>query len=1353
MHLYCRQVSTLSPRSWRVIISGDGQDKVVDLHDPSKPESEDLIQWYLEDFTDSPFANYRANAAVAELQNYTGSLWQQLQIDVAESFTTLDSFSSITLSIILSKDHNEIDKLHWELLESCKSIPCPIIIHRVLLSDSSPTTLPIPQSVQVHEGILRILIVSARSKKKADLNPRLTTLPLVQTLAGDPRVELEFVHTGTFEEFESILNQRPPSKMVHLVHFDLHGSIDRDKGPVLEFSDSNTKHRTGHTASSVAEVLRRNGVQWVVLCACRTAKVTSSFSHLALEFLNHGVTGVFAMRYELKATAAKILTYSFYLALCHNGKSFIEAGHSSRRAMHNDPSRPARFGENVKIQDSMVPIVYSINGADFRLANVQPADENSNVLLPELIGREDDISQLSTLLQESSFVLLSADIGNSKSILMRHLAWWWKETKLFKRTAYVNVSLAEANYDTNSSVGLLAVAKGIWRSVFGQDAALPIQSDPKTYLFQAMEAAKGQDLLVFLDGIDEIYHPSSQSDDTSEKWAGLFRIARLLSITGFKLLVATCMPLLISPDGANETSLQLGVSMSTEEVFQLTSSNAEIIFPQLDKAEKPQSPDTHLHCTLEVLKYNRTVVKSLSTSLGGRFHGLETVLSWDIVFDENITKTSYLDMFTKKSTAPLSLNLGDSQGLDRTHHLMIAILKHLAQSNRYPDMCVLFSIGLWIDVMPHPEEILDIFENDDISAKIPLLRYVVDNIPMTEGRNSFVPFELWSIMKEIPVPRVKSSFSSKVEIVESLTCVVRLLVAAKLITGRTKPLVDGKQGYQLHPALTIWLRRILRVLPYDVILINFVTCMENRASRMGDANPSVDDFRSGDAKLLRAVESPSFDFVEMEKWNLISAVVVLSQKVDIFSSMGIELPSDTRRFAWTSFFALSPITASREDFCTWFLIHVALKSIKRLAALMPESHTDPLPSSLNHFLFLGLLNWVIWMAQKYRLDDKLAMPLRVRRLLLARVQAMRDCGIHCDEIYHQDFVIAETQAWLNERWITLGSPSTDHGQAAALEQIREKVNISVQGVERGWDMRINLLDSIMSDLSLPEGDSLQGQKINEDIAARDSDPLPDHAAMTSFAMNKFRRSIMAPGKNRDNPTINAWIMDILTFMETDLDFMASMRPWYIHKLIPIFTHIRNGNIPRAIKAALSGLSVAERDGDTLLASNFRQLSRRLADLDTIDEYDAQQTMLARTSEKSVPVLRDLLLIYLANHDTPGAYEHVKKERVKIETDGAIFSALRKMMEGISGDSQGSLLANLPDSDAFSQTGLEGWDQLLTILEPYKNEKLEDKLEWVSLMKQIWNLMDELFNRNTPNDQAWLLDLYRTHPEPRKARDF
>lgn len=229
MHIFCRQIEALSTRSWRAVISGDGQERTIVLQDPFKLEAEErLVKWYIEDFVNTPFSKYRARAAAAVLRRYGKSLWQQLGIDTAGSLADSGCSRTITLNIIMFDDQNSIDKIYWELLESLDTIACPIIIYRTLHSHISSTALRPLRTLSIDR--VRVLVVSARSQKRSDVDPRLTSLPLVQTLAGNSNVDLVFIHSGTFEEFERKLDSTTPSEKIDLVHFDLHGRVDREKG-------------------------------------------------------------------------------------------------------------------------------------------------------------------------------------------------------------------------------------------------------------------------------------------------------------------------------------------------------------------------------------------------------------------------------------------------------------------------------------------------------------------------------------------------------------------------------------------------------------------------------------------------------------------------------------------------------------------------------------------------------------------------------------------------------------------------------------------------------------------------------------------------------------------------------------------------------------------------------------------------------------------------------------------------------------------------------------------------------------------------------------------------------------------
>lgn len=143
------------------------------------------IRWYLEDFSNKPFAKSRAQGASQQLKHYGSSLWEQLAISAHFSpGTTI----TIDLSFLLTPEQREIDRLHWEVLENLSTPSWRIIVHRELRYDSSYTDtskLPHPgKSVEIILGVVRIIVVSARSNVRADVTPRLTSLPILQTL-GD----------------------------------------------------------------------------------------------------------------------------------------------------------------------------------------------------------------------------------------------------------------------------------------------------------------------------------------------------------------------------------------------------------------------------------------------------------------------------------------------------------------------------------------------------------------------------------------------------------------------------------------------------------------------------------------------------------------------------------------------------------------------------------------------------------------------------------------------------------------------------------------------------------------------------------------------------------------------------------------------------------------------------------------------------------------------------------------------------------------------------------------------------------------------------------------------------------------
>lgn len=142
---------------------------------------------------------------------------------------------------------------------------------------------------------------------------------------------------------------------------------------------------------------------------------------------------------------------------------------------------------------------------------------------------------------------------------------------------------------------------------------------------EMVEVTKGHDYIILVDGIDELFHESSTSDDTLEGWTEFFHGVELLSTANFKFIVATCSPSICSKTRTDDNVFSVSRYLTTADAPKLVSSF------QLQTQEENSlsgSPDTHLLRVFEVLQYNPMVMKSLSGALQERFHGLETILSW-----------------------------------------------------------------------------------------------------------------------------------------------------------------------------------------------------------------------------------------------------------------------------------------------------------------------------------------------------------------------------------------------------------------------------------------------------------------------------------------------------------------------------------------------------------------------------------------------------------------------------------------------------------------------------------------------------------------------------------------------------
>ncbi|MDI1492909.1 MAG: hypothetical protein OHK93_004692 [Ramalina farinacea] len=147
--------------------------------------------------------------------------------------------------------------------------------------------------------------------------------------------------------------------------------------------------------------------------------------------INQGLLVAIGMRYQVLDSAVDIFVKNFYRHYIQNGEDFISAAHIARHALQTQPTRRTKFNTDVQVTDYVTPIVavstdlairhLRLDHAGSTLAHVREKQM-------DIRGREGDILSLETKTAISTVLLIRASAGTGKTLLARHLCWWWKAT-------------------------------------------------------------------------------------------------------------------------------------------------------------------------------------------------------------------------------------------------------------------------------------------------------------------------------------------------------------------------------------------------------------------------------------------------------------------------------------------------------------------------------------------------------------------------------------------------------------------------------------------------------------------------------------------------------------------------------------------------------------------------------------------------------------------------------------------------------------------------------------------------------------------------------------------------------------
>jgi tetratricopeptide (TPR) repeat protein len=453
----------------RVEFGGDAEYD-VDVTDPADEAAEQELAWYFEEHLRYPFLDKdREREAVQRIGVYGEALFGQVFGGKAShSYLMLAerSFDGCRMEISGSA---ALHRLHWEALRDPEHPDPPLgvrlpVIRRV---EAQPSQFAIRDDLPT----LNILLVTARPGGPHDVGYRTISQPLLDALRNaDQPVTVDLVRPGTWDALRAHLadaTRRHGSGWYQVIHFDLHGAFtgyemlargasqgrlrfspaalppfDGQRG-FLFFETERDDVAHPVPAETVASSLAEHRIPVAVLNACQSAMQTISEAGLAQRLAEAGVPVTVGMAYSVTVTAAEKSMPVLYQRLAE-GADPVAAVHTARRELFEDRGRLAYYGQELDLEDWMLPVVFGQRPLRVELRAMTDAeqtefDERSADVGDEpateygFVGRDLDIQAIERRLlasMDTNELLVRGMAGAGKSTLLAYLAWWWQRTGL-----------------------------------------------------------------------------------------------------------------------------------------------------------------------------------------------------------------------------------------------------------------------------------------------------------------------------------------------------------------------------------------------------------------------------------------------------------------------------------------------------------------------------------------------------------------------------------------------------------------------------------------------------------------------------------------------------------------------------------------------------------------------------------------------------------------------------------------------------------------------------------------------------------------------------------------------------------
>ncbi|PZF72573.1 CHAT domain-containing protein [Taibaiella soli] len=445
-------------------------DKVLDCsvvanHDFTQKDQEHL-RWYLEDYTYQPF---EPNPEIAkQIEGRLQAIGEQFFISMfyndEESIILCRNF----LENIVQTKVDVVNNSRQELPFPLELIKSPDLNDPIFLKVESISYIVqgnTTSQTNIEAGLVRVLLVISRPSQYKDVPFHSVGRMLTDALrsSGSRHIILEVLRPPTFQKLEEKLSAAVERNQPYtMLHFDGHGIFEdinavmvgetpqKYRGYIL-FENNNFPGNVEYIqGKALGEMLVRNGVYFVVLNACQSAKsvvinrktVSGSSSYgypsFATELIKAGVTGCLAMRYNVFVNTAADFMFNFYSSFSENF-SLRSAAADARKQLHKN---------TFLIQDWIVPVTYEqehtpVIKAGNSLPTADSLDQSNEFGFDEMPYAGDTIFgidhlflHLENIFNNHNSVLVEGWAIGGKTTAIKAFASWYKFTHGVEQTVY-----------------------------------------------------------------------------------------------------------------------------------------------------------------------------------------------------------------------------------------------------------------------------------------------------------------------------------------------------------------------------------------------------------------------------------------------------------------------------------------------------------------------------------------------------------------------------------------------------------------------------------------------------------------------------------------------------------------------------------------------------------------------------------------------------------------------------------------------------------------------------------------------------------------------------------------------------